>query len=248
MKFKEFLSRKKPDILTFVGLGGMIGFGVMLYRARPKVDKELEESEEPLTKKEKAWVYVRNLWPAALVGVGSSICIVLGNREHNKRSAAIAAAYYLSESTLKTYQEKVIEEIGEKKERGIRDKVAAEKQAKHPYAEDRTLFISDTNKPWIYDAVLDKYYRANVETVRRAIAEANVDMYKFNYVSVRELYYKMDVFLGDKWDDLGWNISDGEIDIWFTSTITEIEGVEQPCMVLEYRGKPNPHYMSNWNY
>ena len=51
---------------------------------------------------------------------------------NRKRNAALAAAYTLTKSTLHDYSSKVVETIGEKKERSIRDSINKEKLDKNP--------------------------------------------------------------------------------------------------------------------
>ena len=265
MKFKSFLSKRKPDILTYVGLGGMVVFGVMMYRAWPVVNREmLKEFDEnsvrftenkdgtidhvveynPLTVKQQAWVYVRTLWPTILVGVGSGICIIMGNREHNKRNAAIAAAYYISESTLKTYQEKVIEELGEKKERGIREKTALQLQKDNPPKEDIPVSL---DQKWTYDKVfydckMDKYFRINPESLKRAVAEFNLMMSKSynNSGSVYDFYEILGFPISASWDEWGWYKGDEDWELYlnFFETEGEIQGIVQKYTIFEYSENP----------
>ena len=252
MRFKNFLKKRKPDILTFVGLGGMVAFGLMMYKAYPVVQKELENEaegkEEPLTKKETAWVYVRTMWPTILVGVGSSVCVVMGNREHNKRSAALAAAYYISESTLKTYQDKVIEEIGEKKEHAIREKAAIQRQQDNPPRED---IIASPNDRWSYDKIFydtftDKYFRINPEKLERARAEFNLMMAKSynNTGSIKDLYDLFEIPISYDWDNWEWEKDTEDWELYFDKfeTVGEIRGVLQNYTIFEYNHRPRNRY------
>lgn len=249
---KEFLKKRKPDILTFIGLGGMVAFGIMMYRSRPAVeealDKELEETHEPLTKRQTAWVYVRTLWPTLAIGGASAVCIVFGNREHNKRNAALATAYYISESTLKTYQEKVIEEIGEKKEKEIQAKVAEERSKKAEFRDDVVTVIEDKG-PWILDTYANppQFYRMSLEKVRRVAAEQTLNLRDYNYISVQEFYEALDVDMPENLDDfgfehLGWNTSwCSKIEVEFDHIMREVQGEVQPVAVMRFRERPRPN-------
>ena len=70
--------------------------------------------------------------PTALSMVLSAGCVIGAVHVDERRNAALAAACTLSESALKTYQDKVLEAIGPEKEQEIRETIALEKMAKCP--------------------------------------------------------------------------------------------------------------------
>ena len=256
-KFVKFLGANRPSILTFVGVGGLIATAVMAYKSYPAVGskmRELEADKDPvtvyydnepeeipatLTRKEKAWVYVRMLWPTIALGTASTILIILGNRDHVNRRNAALAAYYISESTLKDYQEEIIKEIGEKQEHKIRDKVAEKRMEAVP-ANDQTIIISDSSNPWVCDTATGHYFRMNYEKLRRIIAEANLEIVKRDYISLMDFYEMLDVeerMYEDWWDHTGWNAR-YPLDVYFTSAMRNINGETVPCMIMEYRTRP----------
>lgn len=57
-------------------------------------------------------------------------CIVGASTVHVKRNAALATAYQLAANTLSDYKEKVIETIGEEREKEVQKKVDAKKVEK----------------------------------------------------------------------------------------------------------------------
>lgn len=249
-KFVKFLGVNRPTILTFVGLGGLVATAVMAYKSAEsvqialdtawnlKVSENPEYDEPDLTKKEKAWVYVKTLWPTFTLGAISTALVLLGNRDHINRRNAALTAYLLSEETLKDYQAEVVKELGEKKENALRDKLAESHMQQTP-VNDKTVIISDPEKPWVCDTTTGCFFRMNYEKLRRVIAEANLELLKRDYISISDLYEMMEIQLppGD-WFMLGWNARSGEIDPHFTSAIREINGETVPCMVMEYRVKP----------
>lgn len=239
-KFLNFIGKNRPTILTIVGAGGLIATAVMAYKSWPAVHEQLYDNEE-MTKKEKAWVYVKTLWPTFTLGAVSTAMVVLGNRDHLHRTHAALAAYYISESTLKDYQEEMIKELGDKQATKIRDKVNEKRMNDIP-ANDQTIIVSETDAPWVCDTATGCYFRMSYEKLRRVMAEANLEMFKRDYISVADLYDGFEVELppGQDWWMLGWSSRDGDIEYWTTSAIREIQGNKVPCMVLEYRVKP--HY------
>ena len=250
-KFLKFLGMNKPSLMVYLGTGGLITAAVMAYKSAEvvqyrldaawdiKISDDPENDDVELTKKEKAWIYVRTLWPAITVGAVSAALILLGNREHLNRHASALAAYYISEKTLRTYQEEVLKEIGEKKERELRDKVAVRK-AEEVNPTEKTIVLSEGSNPWICDTATGCFFRMSYEKFRRVIAEANLEMYKRDYISVADLYEMLDVDLppGGDWFLVGWGSGGGDIEYYMTSTVREIMGEMVPCMVVEYRYKP----------
>lgn len=249
-KFFRFLGKNRPTVLTLVGTAGLIATSVMAYKSAESVQIALDtawnlavsenpEREEELTRREKAWVYVKTLWPTFALGAVSTTLIILGNSDHIARRNAALAAYYISESTLKDYQAEVIKEIGEKKERSVRDRVAEKHLNETPVNEKMTV-ISSSDKPWICDTATGCYFRMSYEKFMRIMAEANLEMYKRDYISVSDLYEMLEVQLppGGDWFLKGWSARNGDIDYYHTSAVREINGEVVPCLVVEYRYKP----------
>lgn len=251
-KFVRFFNQNRPSIFVFAGLAGLIGTAVMAYKSYPIIADNVTQlaedtvafSDEPTPqevkeyRKQVAWVYVKTLWPTFTLGAISTTLIILGNSDHINRKNAALAAYYISESTLKDYQKEVIEELGEKKERALRDRVSKKRMEDVP-VNDKTVIISDSTEPWICDTATGYYFKMGYEKLRRIIAEANLEMFKRDYLSVADFYDMLDVktHLDDNWDYVGWN-SRYPIDPIFTSAVREIHGQTLPCMVMEYRIRP----------
>lgn len=130
------LIKRSPEILTAIGISGFIFSGVSAVKATPKAlrlidQREIDENHR-LTKPE----VVQTTWKCyagpILMGIASASCIIGSNRIGAKRHAALMAAYTISETALKEYQEKAVEVVGKKKEQEIRDAVAKEKLAHDP--------------------------------------------------------------------------------------------------------------------
>ena len=70
--------------------------------------------------------------PSAALSVGSTVCLIAAHGENQRRNAALATAYALSESALKDYREKVTETVGPKKAEAVDDAVARDKLKPKP--------------------------------------------------------------------------------------------------------------------
>lgn len=255
-KFVKFLGKNRPTILTAIGIVGMAATAVLAYKSYPAVTDKLNdkadevyemEGRDQLTKTEKVQVYAKTLWPTFAIGGISAGMIALGLNDQVKRTSALATAYYLSESTLKEYQEKVIEEIGERKEQAIRDKVAVSKMEKTEPV-NQTIVYTEGSQPWIYDTFTNVFFRMNYEKYRRIIAEATNLMITQDFISVEELYYMLQVKLpeGKNWHLLGWAARNGRSNLkdYYRETLAmrEINGESVPCMIVEWQIDPKYDY------
>lgn len=253
---KVGLHKHSPEILTWVGIAGMITTTVLAVRATPKAlilieeekrrqNKELYEDAErkrldshPKVDQLKPIELVRTTWtcyiPATITGALSIACLIGASSVNIRRNAALAAAYSLSESALKEYQEKVIETIGEKKEQEIRDAVAKDKIQRDPVV-NKEVIITGRGETLCYDTITSRYFKCDIEKLRRVENELNKRLISEMYISLNEFYYEIGLRSTDIGDDLGWNLADGFINLEFSSQLAEDE---TPCLVIRYRVAP----------
>lgn len=242
-----WLAAKKhsPELLTGIGIAGMVTTVVLAVRATPKALRLIDEKKADIPEEETfprieavkaAWkVYV----PAVLTGILSTICLIGANSVNQRRNAAIAAAYSLSESALKEYREKVVETIGERKEQAIRDDIAKDKIIENPV---RKVIVSDRGSTLCYDSLSGRYFKSDIEKLRRIVNDLNRRMRDEMFISLNDFYCAVDnpdlgpTKLGDM---LGWNIDKGYIDLNFSSQLTT-DGT--PCLVLDYTVVPEYEY------
>ena len=156
----------------------------------------------------------------------AAFCLIGASSTNLRRNAALATAYTLSESTLKEYQEKVVEAIGDKKEQTIRESMAKEKKGGNTIC---------------YDAISGRYFKSDRDTINRAVNELNRQMRDDMYVTLNEFYYALGLDGTKLGDDLGWNIEKGYIELDFSS---HLDANGTPCLVIDYRVAPVYDYHS----
>ena len=124
--------KQLPNILTGIGIAGMIGAGCMAVYATPKAeqairrkkDELVEDGYEPrLTKKEVIQTTYKYYIPSVLLAASSAGLIVGGSIIHVKRNAALVSAYKLSEQALKDYHDQLVEDVGDEETRKIEEKL-----------------------------------------------------------------------------------------------------------------------------
>jgi hypothetical protein len=245
------MSKHSSEILTSIGIAGMLTTTIMAVKATPRavilIDHEIyrrnsnENADDPIDRLEPMNV-IKTTWkcyiPAAITGSLSILCLVGASSVNTRRNAALATAYTISESALKDYQEKVIETIGEKKERDVRDAVAKERINRDP-VKNHQVIITEKGNTLCYDPISGRYFKSDMETIKRAQNELNRQMLDEMYVSLNEFYDKLglkNTFMGD---DIGWNVADGYLDLSFSSQISD---EDTPCLVMDYIVAPRFDY------
>ena len=237
---REFINKRSPEILTGIGVAGMITTTVLAVRATPKALELIEEKKDedavdelsPLEVVKTAW---KPYIPATVTGVVSVSCLSGSGSSNANRNAALATAYKLSETALSEYREKVIETIGEKKEKTVRDKVAEERVKKNPVSKSEVV-VTNNGTTLCFDPISGRYFQSSIDKIKRAENELNKQMLHdiSGYVSLNEFYDELGLDHTSVGDDLGWNV-DKLIDISFSSQLND-NG--EPSVVLDYLVAP----------
>ena len=237
------ITKHSPEILTGIGIAGMITTTITAVRATPKALILIEERKEEIDVDKLTPIeLIKTTWtcyiPAAITGGLSIICLIGASSVNARRNAAIATAYALSESALKEYQEKVIETIGEKKEQTVRDAIAKDKIDKNPVS-SREVIITEKGNTLCYDALSGRYFKSDIDKLKKAVNELNRRMRDEMYISLNEFYYEIGLNPTSIGDNLGWNIDYGYIELKFSSQLTD-DG--NPCLVIDYQVTPRYDY------
>lgn len=232
-----------PQILVGLGICGMISATVAAVTTTPKAirlieDKKAENKTEKLTAFEVAkTTYICYVPTVILSGVGIA-CIIGANSISVRRQAALATAYSISEAAMKDYKEKVIEVIGDKKERTIRDSIAKDKIDKDPISK-KEVIMTGKGETLCYDVHSGRYFKSDIEKIKRIVNELNRRMMSETYITLNEFYYEIGLSTIPLGEELGWNIDDGLIVVDFSSQLAE-DGT--PCLVIDYSAPPRYYY------
>ena len=244
-KIFEALRKHGPELATGLGIAGMITGTILAIKATPKAIKlveekkvENEELEREVTTKE----VIKTTWkcyiPAVTITLVSATCIVLASVKRLKMNAALAAAYSISETTLQAYKRKTLETVGEKKEQAIREAVAKEKMEQNPVSRNQILPVAK-GETLCYDSASGRYFKHDIEKIRKVVNELNRRMRDEMYISLNEFYTELGLDRIKLGEDLGWTIDWGYIDITFGYGPAENE---EPCLILDYTVEPRYGY------
>lgn len=240
---KTAVSKHSPEILTGIGIAGMITSTVLAVKATPKAERLIKEAEtkkgESLTRVEKAKACWKCYIPAAVTTVTATACLVGASSVHARRNAALATAYKLSETAIAEYREKVVETIGETKEQLVRDKVDKAQVEKKP-VEKSEVYVTNRGSTLCYDYMSGRYFESDIDAIKKAENELNKRMLRdtFGYVSMNEFYEEIGLDHIGMGDYMGWNVNN-LIDIHFGSQIAT-DG--RPCIVITHNNAPDYEY------
>lgn len=241
---EQFINKHSPEILTAIGIIGMLGSTAMAVKATPKA-LELIEKRKRETKTEELHPVevVKTTWkcyiPAAVTVVASSLCLAKAVNISTRRNAALLTAYNLSDTALKEYKAKVLENVGERKEKLIHDQIAQDKLDTNK-ANLNEVIITDRGSTLCYDAMFGRYFISDMDTIKRAMNDINAEIFGgAMYASLNEFYDKIGLRHVDIGDSLGWNIDDRGLEVLFSSCIADND---KPCLVVSYNIAPKYNY------
>lgn len=249
-KISEFAEKNAPSLLTGAGVAGIFVTAYMAYKAGPKASEIIARHktnvEKGANKKTETKNMVKELAPVILPPVGmaiaSSAAVISANTMSSKRIAIVSAAYSMSESALKDYQNKVVELVDEKKVQKIKEGIAKDKLEKNPVKPNTEVFMTGDGDVLCMDCYSGRYFRSNAQKIGQAVNELSADLQTDMYVSLNEFYSKLNIPPVPMGDDFGWNIDDmvrGQLTIDVSAHLTPDK---QPCLVVNYDVYPRSDF------
>lgn len=241
------ISEHSPELLTGIGIASGITATVLAVKATPKALRLIEEAEEEKDDTLTVPETIKTCWkpyvPAVATGVFSVACLIGANSVNARRNATLAAAYKLSETALAEYRDKVVETIGEKKERTVREKVAQERVDKKPVSKSEVI-ITEKGNTLFFEPLSCRYFKSDIETIRRIVNDLNKRMVGGEqYMSLSEFYTEIGLSPTLISDDIGWRVDRNIIEIDYPA-IKADDGT--PCLSLDYLVRPEYGYDKIW--
>lgn len=252
-KTSNFVKEHSPEILISTGVVGMVTSSVLAVRATPKAlelmeDKKGELGVTYLTKKEIVETTWKQYIPAVGIGTISAACIMLGTTKNIKRNTALATVYAISENTLKEYQRKTREIVGEEKAREIDREVAKARVREKTVIQVRdSEYVNSTGNGdnLIYDSLSGRYFRSSMNAIESAVNAVNKSMLDEYTVSLNDFYNELNIPTIGVGNYLGWRSDKEMLEITFDSDV-DVNG--NPFLILSYYTRPVPlnEYSQAW--
>lgn len=237
---QHFVGDNAPAILTAIGVTGTVTTAVLAAKAGAEASKKLAEvearSEEhwkvPVTTRDRVELTWKFYVPAAAVGTATVVCIVGANRAGARQAAAMATAYSVTERAFTEYKEKVVEQIGIKKEGEVRDAVAQSRVEKQPPVTSE-IIITGAGEVLCYETISGRYFKSDMETIRKAQNDINQQIIHEMSASLNDFWFMIGLPQTSYGNTVGWNI-DEQLDLHFSSVLEE----GKPCLAVGYKTLP----------
>jgi len=232
------IDANSPAILTGLGVAGVISTVALAIKGTSSAVLVINEVEavkhEYLTQREKLELVWKFYIPTAASSALTIAAIIGSNHISTRRNAALLSLYSIADQALKEYQDKVVETIGQKKEEKIRDEIAKDKLDNNPL-DGREVIITGKGNCLFFDTLSGRYFRSDLETVRRIQNDFNELLFNDMFLPLNDLYDMLGLEDTDMGRRAGWDVQNGKLELQFSAKIAT-DG--EPCIVLSYSVEP----------
>lgn len=253
-----FASEHRTSLMIGGGIAGMVIAGVTAVRVTPKASMLLEErrcskhdaylenteANPQLTIKD----YIQVMWkyylpPIALATVSAG-AIIFAHKVDRKENAALAAAYAISESRLKEYSEKVLETVGEKKEKEVRNAIDKDR-VNNNQPVDGEIISTGQGDTLCMDAWNGRYFYSDIEVLRRAAVDLSRAVLNDETVTLNDFYDRIDLPQTKNGDFFAWEIGNHHemIELSFSS---QLDFKKRPVLVMDFKFAPTYYDREPW--
>lgn len=247
--------KNSPTLLTALSVAGLATTTIMGGRATIKAVRmidELEQEEKEIDPDFKCFTkreVIKATWtvyiPTAIMGAITIGCIIGANSINLRRNAAMASLYSLSETALKEYQAKVVEVIGENKEKEIQEEIKKDRVKKDRVKKNSSsgseVIITGTGEVLCFDAMSGRYFNSSSEAITAALNRVSRRLMTDMFINLNEIYFELGLE-GTKLGDLvGWHIDQVGSELIKPDFSTQLSEDGRPCLVLDFEIEPKAY-------
>lgn len=253
-----FASEHRTSLMVGGGIAGMVIAGVTAVRVTPKASMLLEErrcskhdaylenteANPQLTIKDYIQVTWKYYLPPIALATVSAGAIIFAHKVDRKENAALAAAYAISESRLKEYSEKVLETVGEKKEKEVRDAIDKDR-VNNNQPVDGEIISTGQGDTLCMDAWNGRYFYSDIEVLRRAAVDLSRAVLNDETVTLNDFYDRIDLPQTKNGDFFAWEIGNHHemIELSFSS---QLDFKKRPVLVMDFKFAPTYYDREPW--
>ena len=238
-----------PLILTATAVAGVVTTAVLAAKASRKAEKVYEETENKEIPKDRAAAalqYAQTTWKCWLPPIGSGVVtiasIIMAHYTQQKRYAALMALYVVGEKAFSEYRDSIEEVVDKNTAQKIREK-AAEKGVNRDQEALESHIFDRGETCLVYDSFSGRYFKCDIETIRRAENTFNKNLIDHLYGSLNELYTEIGIEGVGAGEEVGWN-ADKLLEIDYEAVLTE-KGL--PALYIGFNSSPPRHnYASHY--
>lgn len=226
---EQVIRQNSPAILAGLGATGTVVTAYLAHQAGYNAAYKMDKTG---SKKDK----VRQMWksyiPTVIAGTVTAGCIIGAVKIGNRRTAAITAAYSLSEKAFQEYRDKVTEKMGERKEQQVRDEIAQERAVAG--TPPREIVLMGAGDVLCYDLQTDRPFLGTMEGLKKAQNDVNFRILKDGYAYLSDFYSMIGVYLPKESQygyNMGWNKENGAMELTFSTILVD---ETRPCLAFKY--------------
>lgn len=224
---EKFVTDNSPGILTGLGVAGTVTAALLTGRAAYLVGMDastqyheaVREGEELPVRLLETNHLVKTYWkefiPPAAIGVATVTAIIAANHIGSRRTAAIAAAFKLSEQLTEEYKERVVKTLGSQKEEKMRAELAGDRMERAGGA-DAIIFTGP--EAIFFDELSGRFFKQEMEKVRKAVNDINYKINNYYHASLSDFYEEIGLDRTSFSDEVGWN-SDKLLEVTYSATL-----------------------------
>lgn len=246
------LSRKivenSPAILTGIGVAGVVVTAILAAKGAVKANNDIIDIEHSsgatLTPKEKIQITWKHFIPAAVVGTGTIVCVISAQSINSKRAAVLMSLYTIADRSLTEVKDKMREELGEGKARGIMDKIAEDRV--NDFDPDEKLLqkidMSGGEVSWCLDLYSGREFLSNTNQLMAAMNSINQECNEHMYASLNDWYGLVGLDYIPIGETVGWT-SDNHLELELAYVPLK-DG--RPAIAVGFKRQPKENFYSAW--
>lgn len=241
----RLIKANAPAILTASACVGTIATAILTAKSTTLAIEKIADyceanlrSPEDLSWKEKFSVSYRVYIPPAIAGVCTLVSIVAANRIQYARGAAFALAYSGSEAAFRRYREAVADVVKPKDVQKITSRVAEKSVQEAGKPIPGTVLVASSGDVLCYDVFSGRYFRSDIETIRRVENNINGQLNAECYASLNEFYAGLGLPPIAAGELVGWSVPNS-LSVEFGSQLTE-KG--EPVLTVDFLVSPKENY------
>lgn len=230
------LKQNSPVVFASLASAGVVTSVALTARATWRASIDIHEVEENIRLeddpkelfKRRAQMVWKEFIPPAISTTATVACVIFTLRSGNRKTAVAMTAYSVTERAFNEYRDKVIEQIGEKKEEEIRDKVAQDVINTTPPG--KAVIVAGGGDVLCCELYTRRYFTCDMQTLRRAQNDINAVLLNELYATMSDFYYLIGLDTTSDSDSIGWD-SDKLMELEFSTVLSPDD---TPCLAFSY--------------
>jgi hypothetical protein len=224
------IRKNSPEILAGLGVSGVVTTAYLAHRAGyghgysdGKDDGNLDPWRFRLKHNWKRYI------PPVLTGTLTIACVIGGTKISRSRTAAITAAYSLTEKAFSEYKEKVQEKIGERKEQTLKDELAQDRVRQITTSPE--VILVGKGSVMCIELRSQRPFLGDMELIKRAEIEINDRLIRCDYASLAEFHTQIGISPTPDAGDFGWTHERGLLKLDISTVLSDRD---IPCIAFDY--------------